>query len=186
MHDLKSPQIQELLAYRSPVGVALVERGGRFVDSNAAYCALVGYSSVELERRTWQSITHPDDLSADQAEADDLSASRGSGGYGITKRYIRKDGRTVWCELTVVPVRDEQGVCTHLLSFAVPLPESSHGYRVEQGEDTLSLRPVVRLRDYLRDNPREAILAGGILVAMIKGESILSVIAEYASKMIHP
>lgn len=185
MHDLKSPEIQDLLAYRSPVGVALVERSGRFVDANDAYSALVGYSGAELARRDWMSITHPDDLTADRTECDELCTDRASGGYCIVKRYIRKDGRTVWCELTVVPIRDPAGVCTHLLSFAVPLPDAGGGYRVEHtsGSGNVRMRPVVRWADLVRDHPREALLLCGLLVALIRGDNIMTALADYASKL---
>src|SRR5690606_7334328 len=47
----------------------------------------------------FQAITHPDDLGADLANTEQLLAgSRQS--YAMDKRYVRKDGSTVWVRLS--------------------------------------------------------------------------------------
>jgi PAS domain S-box-containing protein len=74
--------------------MALVALDGRFERVNRALCDIVGYSTEELERLTFQDITHPDDLEADVALAGRLV--RGEiPRYHIEKRYLRKDGATV-------------------------------------------------------------------------------------------
>ena len=78
----------------APIGMALVALDGRFVRVNRALCEIVGYSSAELTGLTFQAITHPDDLDADLALADQLA--RGEiPRYQLGKRYIRKDGTIV-------------------------------------------------------------------------------------------
>src|SRR5918999_5296968 len=49
----------------SAIGMALVAPDGRFLEVNPALCRLVGYTRDELLARTFQDITHPDDLEAD-------------------------------------------------------------------------------------------------------------------------
>jgi PAS domain S-box-containing protein len=78
----------------APIGMALVALDGRFVRVNRALCEIVGYSSAELTGLTFPAITHPDDLDADLALADQLA--RGEiPRYQLGKRYIRKDGTIV-------------------------------------------------------------------------------------------
>ena len=49
----------------APIGVALVSPDGRWLKVNRALCELVGYSEAELLARTFQDITHPEDLELD-------------------------------------------------------------------------------------------------------------------------
>ena len=51
----------------APVGVAHNSMSGHFEYVNRAFCELVGYTSDELLRMTWQEITHPEDLEGDLA-----------------------------------------------------------------------------------------------------------------------
>ena len=51
------------------VGIAEVGLDGRFTTVNDTLCAITGYSREELLQRTFQDITHPDDLDADIALA---------------------------------------------------------------------------------------------------------------------
>ena len=49
----------------APIGMALVSPEGHWLKVNSELCALLGYSESEMLTRTFQDITHPDDLDAD-------------------------------------------------------------------------------------------------------------------------
>ncbi len=93
---------------QAAVGMAHVGLDGRFLRLNKKLCELSGYSAAELKARTFPEITHPDDLGADIAQATALLAGD-IPHYSMEKRYIRKDGSTVWANLTGSLVRDDQG-----------------------------------------------------------------------------
>jgi diguanylate cyclase len=97
------------------VGIALVAPDGGWISVNKALCDLVGYSEEELWRLTFQQITHPDDVAAD---LDLLRAlERGElDQYQLEKRYIRKDGSTVWINLNVSPKRNADGQVEYYVS----------------------------------------------------------------------
>ena len=78
----------------APIGMALVALDGRFARVNHALCELTGYTRAELERLTFQDITHPDDLATDVELARQLAAGD-IPSYQLEKRYIRKDGSVV-------------------------------------------------------------------------------------------
>ncbi len=82
------------------VGVANVAEDGRWLRVNRRLCEITGYGEDELLGRSFQDITHPDDLEADMAQVDEVLSGR-SNTYTLEKRYMRKDGRSVWVELTV-------------------------------------------------------------------------------------
>ncbi|MBX9580832.1 MAG: PAS domain S-box protein, partial [Gemmataceae bacterium] len=100
---------------QAAIGKALVAPDGRWLRVNRAVCEIVGYTEAELLARTFQDITHPDDLAADL----DL-VRRVLGGdlrtYQIEKRYVHKDGRAVWVLLSVSLVRDAAGDPVHFVS----------------------------------------------------------------------
>ena len=86
------------------VGVAQVEsHTGRFVRINRKYCDIVGYSPEEMLGRDFQSITHPGDLEASLRNTARLTAGE-VGSYTMEKRYIHRNGETVWVNQTVSPL----------------------------------------------------------------------------------
>jgi PAS domain S-box-containing protein len=92
----------------SPIGMAIVATTGAFIDINPAACALWGYTREELCASDFQRITHPDDLDRDLALVrETLSGARTT--YQVDKRYIRRDGHTIWAQLNVSVVRDPGG-----------------------------------------------------------------------------
>ncbi len=85
-------------------GMAIVGLDGRFIDVNDALTKILGYSEAELHRRDFQSITHSDDLAADVTHVKQLLNGEGSS-YEMEKRYIHKDGHTIWAQLNVGLIR---------------------------------------------------------------------------------
>ncbi len=90
------------------VGLAHVNSEGRFVRVNRRLCEITGYSEEEMTSRTFHSITHPDDLQADELQVRRLLAGRDDT-YRMEKRYIRKDSSVVWVQVTVSLLRDLPG-----------------------------------------------------------------------------
>jgi PAS domain S-box-containing protein len=91
----------------APIGIALVLPQGRWLKVNAALCNLLGYSEEELMGKTFQDVTHPDDLDADLANVRRLLDGDISS-YKMEKRYFHKEGQIVWILLGVSLVRDKQ------------------------------------------------------------------------------
>ena len=96
-------------------GMALVGLDGRWLRVNRALCDLVGYTEQDLLGRTFQDITHPDDLETDLHHMRELIAGTANH-YQMEKRYIHRDGSIVWIRLTASIVRDALGNFTHLVS----------------------------------------------------------------------
>ena len=90
------------------VGMALVGTDGRWLRVNRSLCGTVGYSEGELLEKSFQDITHPEDLGKDLGQARRLLGGE-IGSYQLEKRYIRKDGSVVWILLNGSLVRDEEG-----------------------------------------------------------------------------
>lgn len=86
---------------QAAVGVAQINsRTGAFLRINPRYCEIVGYSEAEIRGRTFQEITHPEDLDKDLMEMKAVVAGTCST-YTLEKRYYHKDGHVVWVNLSV-------------------------------------------------------------------------------------
>jgi PAS domain S-box-containing protein/diguanylate cyclase (GGDEF)-like protein len=99
----------------APIGMALVSLDGRWLKVNRVLCDLVGYSEAELLTRTFQQITHPEDLDADLENVRRLIAGE-IHTYQMEKRYVHARGHLVTVLLNVSLVRDGQGQPLHFIS----------------------------------------------------------------------
>ncbi len=91
-----------------PIGVVYTDLRGNVKETNPRFCALTGYSEQELLTRSLADYTHPEDMLQDM----ELMAQLVRGDipmYRRHKRYIAKNGATVWVQATVSLLRDEDG-----------------------------------------------------------------------------
>ncbi len=90
---------------QAAVGIAHVSMDGRFIRINRRFCEITGYSPEEMQNLSFQDITHPDNLARDTEKARELVKGN-IGTYATEKKYIRRDGKTVWVLLTVSVTRE--------------------------------------------------------------------------------
>jgi PAS domain S-box-containing protein len=109
-----------------PMGIALVDLEQRFVKVNASLCQMMGYSSDELVGKNTLDLTSPEDRHLDHEIVAELhdGATRSS----FEKRYVRKDGRVLWANLTAAVIRDEHGRPHHYITM---LKDVSERKRIE-------------------------------------------------------
>jgi PAS domain S-box-containing protein len=88
----------------APIGIAHVGPDGRWLRVNNALCSILGYPASELTAKTILDVTHPDDLASSAARFEKVRSGK-IDRYDADKRYLRKDGGTVWARLTVNCVR---------------------------------------------------------------------------------
>jgi PAS domain S-box-containing protein len=100
---------------QAAVGLAQVGLDGRFLRVNQRLCDFLGYSREELLARTFQDLTHPEDLEADLALVRQVLAGQAPT-YSLEKRYVRKDQAIAPAHLTVSLVRDSAGQPEHFIS----------------------------------------------------------------------
>ncbi|MDD4928632.1 MAG: PAS domain S-box protein [Gallionella sp.] len=99
----------------SAIGMALVGLDGHWLKVNHSLCQILGYSAQELLNKTFQEITHPDDLQSDLDFVARLLAGE-MDHYQMEKRYFHKDGHVVWIRLSVSLIRDLQHNPIHFVS----------------------------------------------------------------------
>ena len=109
------PRFQETFK-QAEVGLAHVGLDGRWLQVNDRLCAIVGYSREELLGMSFQKLTHPNDLKHAVQLAEQL-ASGAISTYTMEKRYIRRDGSTVWINITRSIERDAGGAPRHFIAI---------------------------------------------------------------------
>ena len=97
------------------VGVALVGSDGSILRANNSFARMLGYSAEELKSRTFQHLTHPDDLATNLSVLNKTLVGDAES-YCIEKRYMRKDGGIVWASLAVGSVRKTDGSVDYFVS----------------------------------------------------------------------
>ena len=102
--------------------MALTSLDGTFVQVNDKLAEMLGYTVEELSALGVRGITHPDDIEVDIERGKELRAGE-IDSYHREKRYLRKDGSVLWCELTVSLVTGYEGEPTHVVSHVQDITE---------------------------------------------------------------
>ena len=97
------------------VGIARVALDGHWLEINQKLCDIVGYTREELLARTFQDITYPDDLDADLNHVRQMLSGEIST-YSMDKRYVRKDGATIWVSISVALARHDDGTPDYFIA----------------------------------------------------------------------
>ncbi|MGP1385766.1 MAG: PAS domain S-box protein [Thainema sp.] len=104
------------------VGFALVDMAGQYQKVNQKLCELTGYTEAELLQTGFQTVTHPEDLPADEALVQRMLAGE-MNHFSLEKRFLRANGHSVWTRLTASLIRDKQGQPISVLGIVEDIHE---------------------------------------------------------------
>jgi diguanylate cyclase (GGDEF)-like protein/PAS domain S-box-containing protein len=91
-----------------PIGMALIDMDGRWMQVNSALCRITGYPERALKVKTLISLTHPDYIDLDVLFSQQLLDGKVLS-YQVEKRCIHAWGHFVWVMMTVSLARDRKG-----------------------------------------------------------------------------
>ncbi|EYF04978.1 PAS domain S-box protein [Chondromyces apiculatus] len=101
---------------QAAVGVSLVAPDGKWLHVNHKLEEILGYTTEELRALNFREVTHPDDLHASEVFVARLLSGEIQD-FAMEKRYLRKDGSTVWVNLSTALVRDASGAPAHFITI---------------------------------------------------------------------
>lgn len=91
----------------SPLGIVLNDMAGNYIDFNAAFKLITGYSETELKSLNFWQLTPYEYADKEQAQ---LNALQTLGRYGpYEKEYIQKNGNRISIQLNGTLIRDKNG-----------------------------------------------------------------------------
>ncbi len=126
---------------QAAVGVGAVDKTGKWQFANERMCSIFGYTEAELSRFTYKELTHPDDRDLDNTYMPQMRSGKISH-FSLEKRYLQKNGSTIWANLSAAAVRDDAG---EIQCFMVVIVDISARRIAEQKlrESEIKLRTIV-------------------------------------------
>ena len=100
----------------SPVGMALVNILGSYIEVNEKLCEILGYSNQEMKTLTFQEITYYEDLSSDLEYKNSLDAGDITN-FSSEKRFIQKNKSIVWTHISVSLVKNSKNETYYIVQM---------------------------------------------------------------------
>jgi len=104
------------------IGMAMTSPAKGILEVNDELCVMLGYERSELMKKTWAEMTHQDDLAADVAQFDRVTAGE-IDGYTLDKRWIRKDGRVIDTIMSAKCLRRADGSVDYFVGLVQDITE---------------------------------------------------------------
>jgi len=100
--------LYKLTFEQANIGIAHTSLDGHWIDTNEYISELLGYTKEELLELSVSDVTHTEDRDIDKRMISQILTKKNNY-YHTEKRYIHKNGSTVWVNLSVVVLRDDLG-----------------------------------------------------------------------------
>jgi PAS domain S-box-containing protein len=106
---LELRQLLHVALERSAFAIAISDMTKRITFANQQFCDLLGYTLSELTRMTFTEITHPDDRDKSIDAFEQMLVGK-LDRHQTIKRYVRKDGRQIYCRRIAFAARGRDGI----------------------------------------------------------------------------
>lgn len=135
-------------------GIAIADRDGRLLEVNPVFCGLLGHPREELLGTLDLDLTHPDDRAIAASGLRSLLEGPSST-LPTEKRYLRKDGGTLWADVRIAVVRDSPDDVDFLVLVVHDITERRRAQDEIRGLNTLLERKVADRTAELAEANRE-------------------------------
>ena len=98
------------------VGIAITSPEKGWIEVNDKLCEIFGYTRGKLLQKTWQEITHPDDLAEDIKQYNRVLAGE-TDSYSLEKRFIKKNGNVIYSAVNINCLRLEDGSVAYFVTM---------------------------------------------------------------------
>ena len=94
------PELLRQIIDQALVGMVLLGEDGRWLYANPVFCSMIGYSPAECVGMMIDQVIHPEERDDAYRRLGELQHGTAST-YGVDRRYIRKDGSTLYGYVSV-------------------------------------------------------------------------------------
>ncbi len=91
----------------APVGIALTDTSGKYIEYNEAFREICGYPDAELKTLDYWKLTPPEYFEQEKVQLESLAHSRRYGPY--EKEYVQKSGKRIPIRLRGITVQGAHG-----------------------------------------------------------------------------
>jgi len=106
----------------APIGIAIANPEGYFLEVNRAFSKMLGYSKAEMKKLTFVDVTYPPDRKKTQKLSEAVRKGK-INTYRIEKRYLKKNGHFVWGIIRATAVKDAHGQIQYWLGLVEDISE---------------------------------------------------------------
>lgn len=117
----------------SPIGMALVDIDGKYIEVNDRICEMFGYSNQEMKSLTFQEITFQEDLKEDLEYKEDLDSKK-IAHFSSEKRFVHKNKSLVWAHIAVSLVKNSKNE----VYYVVQIIDITERKKIEQQNKLLT------------------------------------------------
>ncbi|MCA9399808.1 MAG: PAS domain S-box protein, partial [Candidatus Omnitrophica bacterium] len=147
----------------SKVGIVITDSNGRFCHVNNAFCRLLKYSEDDLKNLTVKDITHPEDREGLSMFFADGASPQVSPVFHTEKRYLTKEGKSVWARVTATWMFDNNKPV-----YAAAMIENIGSLRTEQERKRREERQIFELQTAIVAIARNSAVVRGVFSTAIK------------------
>ncbi len=109
-------QLLQAVFENAPLGIAIADSEGRFVEVNQAFQEMLGYTREEAQALSFIDITHPDDRVETLRLSEELRHGHAPS-CRQEKRFVTRAGEFIWAIVRVTVLRDEAGTVRYWLGI---------------------------------------------------------------------
>jgi PAS domain S-box-containing protein len=150
-------QIGESFAHAA-TGFAVTDMHGNVINANETLARIVDRTPGEIATTNLFELTHPDDQVRHRSMLEQLLNAQ-IPGFVIEKRYLRRDGSSVWVRNSVSLLHDQRSNSQHVISICEDIDRRKRGEQVlEQQEQMAAVGRLTSSIIHEINNPLEAVL----------------------------
>ena len=121
--ELQKSEIRFRKAFEnSTSGMCIASPKGEFLQVNRKMCEILGYSVKELLGITFSKITHPEDIAISIQNVREVIEGK-KDTFGFKKRFLRKDGETIWAVVSSSLIRDTKDAPLYFITHITDITE---------------------------------------------------------------
>lgn len=106
----------------SLLGISILDMEGHMLVCNKALSEMLGYSEEEFQDMSFLEFTHPDDVEKNRGYNEEITEGNRDSAF-MEKRYIHKDGREIWVNVSANVIQDDMGNPQKIIGMAQDITE---------------------------------------------------------------